>query len=640
MQHRSRHSAFVPIACILLALGFAVAVSPAHSIAAPAASARGPPESYTFAFHEADVAQVADEVLGKALGVSYTVDPSITTKISFRIDQRLTRAQLLDAFEATLAANDIVLVRDGEVLSLRPKGKAKSEVAVRGPDESTRRGGYEVVAVPLSWVAPSEISKALDALAPANAVIYTNDKLGIILIGGSGQELESTLQTIKLFDRNGLQGTSVRWFDLTQASAQSVAADLTQVLTGAGVSGVSVVPLKRMNGLLVFAHTPEALDQVGQWVAKLDTPSRETASTLWVYHPRNASADMLAKSLNSVLSGQSSSDDTTVDPGGRKGAPAAPASDVQTGVQATSGASSSQDQVRIGANKDSNTLLIQAPQAQWIQIQRILNEIDRAPDQVLIEASILEVTLTKNFQFGVDWSLLSSGGHLGVSSITNSTGTVSASFPGLAVTFLNKDIQSAINTLGTETAVEVISAPKIMTLDNRTAHLQVGDQVPTVSQTAIGTAAPGAPIVSSISYIATGIILSVTPRISGDDKIVLDVEQEVSSASQTATSEIDSPTIQQRKFESTLVLRDGGVVALGGLISSNKTSGKTGVPGLMSLPWVGSLFRSTTHNSTRTELIVLLSATIVRDTAGADRAMANLLADMQEVQGRGLMSQH
>src|SRR5262249_44964411 len=153
-------------------------------------------------------------------------------------------------------------------------------------------------------------------------------------------------------------------------------------------------------------------------------------------------------------------------------------------------AGSGQDTVRISANRDSNTLLIQAPQAQWIQIQRILGEIDREPDQVLIEASILEVTLSKNLQAGIDWSTLGAGGKLSVASVNNTSGAVASTFPGLAVTFLDKDISAAIHALNAETAVEVVSAPKIMTLDNRPAHLQVGDQVPTVSQTSIGTGAP------------------------------------------------------------------------------------------------------------------------------------------------------
>jgi general secretion pathway protein D len=183
--------------------------------------------------------------------------------------------------------------------------------------------------------------------------------------------------------------------------------------------------------------------------------------------------------------------------------------------------------------------------------------------------------------------------------------------------------------------VEVVSAPKIMALDNHTAKLEVGDQVPTETQSSQSTSAPGAPIVSTVNYLSTGVILNVTPRVSGDDTITLDVDQEVSSAAQTQTATL-TPTIQQTKFESTLILKSGGVVALGGLISSTRTKGNTGLPYLKDIPGLGNLFNNNSNDLTRTELIVLLSAKIVRDDASARRVMADLMDDMHEIESRGL----
>jgi general secretion pathway protein D len=291
--------------------------------------------------------------------------------------------------------------------------------------------------------------------------------------------------------------------------------------------------------------------------------------------------------------------------------------------------------VRIGVDKDTNTLIIFASPGRWLQIQRILAEIDRTPAQILIEASILEVTLSKDFEFGVDWSLLS--GDTKVTSINNSDGTIGPSSPGFSVTFLNNNINAAVHALGSRTAVEVVSAPKIIALDGRTAHLQVGDQVPIITQSSQSTSAGGAPVVSSVDYRSTGVILSVTPRVSGDDQIVLEVSQEVSQVAPTSSSGIDSPTIQQRRFESALVLHEGGVVALGGLISTTKSTGDTGIPYLKDVPVIGNLFKSQSNPQDRSELIVLLSAHIIRDRAAGDKAMADLLGDMHDLQGRGLL---
>uniref|UniRef100_UPI0037C9111D type II secretion system protein GspD n=1 Tax=Phenylobacterium sp. TaxID=1871053 RepID=UPI0037C9111D len=196
---------------------------------------------------------------------------------------------------------------------------------------------------------------------------------------------------------------------------------------------------------------------------------------------------------------------------------------------------------------------------------------------------------------------------------------------------------AAVSALGSRTNIEVVSAPKIIALDNRTARLQVGDQVPVVTQSAQTTTPDRGALVNTVDYRSTGVILNVTPRITGGDRVVLDVSQEVSSVGRTSTSGIDSPTIQQRRFESTLVLEDGGTVALGGLISTTRSNNNSGVPWLKDVPGVGGLFSTRNRDQSRSELIVLLSARIIGDKASAGRAMADLAADMTELQARGLL---
>jgi general secretion pathway protein D len=160
--------------------------------------------------------------------------------------------------------------------------------------------------------------------------------------------------------------------------------------------------------------------------------------------------------------------------------------------------------------------------------------------------------------------------------------------------------------------------------------------VPVTTQSAQSTVTAGSPLVNSVDYRSTGVILNVTPRIAGDDRLVLDVSQEVSQVAKTDTSTINSPTIQQRKFESSLILQDGKSVALGGLISTNRSNNESGVPFLKDAPIIGALFKSHSRDDTRSELIVLLTAKIISDDASAKRAMDDLAADMHELQSRGL----
>jgi general secretion pathway protein D len=175
-----------------------------------------------------------------------------------------------------------------------------------------------------------------------------------------------------------------------------------------------------------------------------------------------------------------------------------------------------------------------------------------------------------------------------------------------------------VNALDNVTDVRVISAPKLLTLDNKTATLQVGDQVPIITQSATGVRDANDPtIVNSVQFRDTGIVLKVTPRIGKSGTVFVDVDQEVSSAIPTTTSGIDSPTIQQRKLSNSVAVQDGDSIALGGLIRQSETVGEGGVPLLKDVPLLGKLFSTTSETSDRTELLIFLKPRIIRSPAAA-----------------------
>ena len=175
-----------------------------------------------------------------------------------------------------------------------------------------------------------------------------------------------------------------------------------------------------------------------------------------------------------------------------------------------------------------------------------------------------------------------------------------------------------MSALGAVTDIRVISAPKLLTLDNKAATLQVGDQVPIITQSATGIRdARDLTTVNSVQFRDTGIVLRVTPRIGKSGMVFVDVNQEVSSAIPTTTSGIDSPTIQQRKLSTTVAVQDGDAIALGGLIREAATYGDSGVPVLKDIPLVGKLFSSTSNTDDRTELLIFLRPRIVRNPTEA-----------------------
>jgi general secretion pathway protein D len=221
---------------------------------------------------------------------------------------------------------------------------------------------------------------------------------------------------------------------------------------------------------------------------------------------------------------------------------------------------------------------------------------------------------------------------------TKST-NITPTAPGLSYIFTkNANIQIILNELATKTHVEVISSPKLFVLNNQTATLQVGNRVPIATQQAVSTVTTGAPVVNSIEYQDTGVILKVTPRVNRGGLVMMDVSQEVSDVVPNTTSGIDSPTIEERKINSSVAVQDGETVALGGLIQDTVSKDKSGIPLIMDIPVIGGLFAQTQKNVGRTELMVLITPHVVdsREKARAiTEELRNKLPTLQSVYDRG-----
>lgn len=629
MHRASRPCVTAGLAILAILTAPCVIVVPSGVMAAPRSTAH----SYSYSFADADIPSVANEILGVALKLPFTVDPAVTGKMTMRVQRRLTSEQLLEVFESALAANGVAMLRTGGQVLLLPRAKAKESGARTRLRGGGMRPGYQIVAEPLDYATPSEIAKLLSASGPPDIVVQADDKLGLLVLGGSSAEITAAETTISLFDRSGLADARMRMVPLTSASPAAVAADLERLMQAAGISGAKVVPARQLNAVIVLAKSRAAVDQLSAWVTRFDRPSLEEASTLWVYRARNVQAESLADALRS-LSQQG---------GGSSRASPAPSGEAATSEQTPAPGGSNAldpDQLRVSVEKASNSLLVMAPASRWNSIRRALEQIDRAPDQVLIEATILEVTLNNDFRLGVDWTLLSGNGKLGATLSNTTSGVVAPTYPGVSLTYLNGGVRAVVDALSAKTNVQVMSAPKLVALDNQSASLQVGDQVPVVVQRAQSTNAPGAPLVVTTEYRDTGVILRIKPRINGDHTVLLDLSQEVSGVAKTTSSGIDSPTIQQRKFQSSLEVRDDQTVALGGLISTTNSIDEGGVPLLSSIPLAGHLFKTSNKTKRRTELIVLLSARILRSAQADHQEVDELKASMIEIERSGLFERH
>ena len=368
---------------------------------------------------------------------------------------------------------------------------------------------------------------------------------------------------------------------------------------------------------------------------------------MFVYHVQNGKADHLANLLNQtfgggrtpttrpitapgVAPGLTPTDIRSSTPPGsppgsaaiQRPAAAAAAPVAGTTLSVTDDGGGSASEVRVVADMQNNALLILANSAGYEKIEAALRKLDTAPRQVLIEVTIAEVTLTDELRYGVEW-LFTNGPRRSGQLDMGDTG-LSQLVPGFsyAITSSAGDtIKSVLNMLAKNDKLNILSSPHIMVADNQTAKIQVGDSVPTSGPQSVGAAGV---VVSSVQYLDTGVILSVTPHINAGGLVNLDVNQEVSNAlnTGTSTSQLISTTISKRSAKTTVTVQSGETMVLGGLISENSAAGTTGLPFLSTIPILGGLFGTQSRNNTKTELIVLITPRVA-NTVGQAKAVSD-----------------
>jgi general secretion pathway protein D len=596
----------------------------------------------TLNFVNADIADVAKAVLGDLLKLNYVVDAGVQGAVTLQTSRPLGHDIVLPAFEQAIRLAGLALVERDGIYRVVPLAEAAHSA---GPIETgTGRGpGFGIEIVPLRYVGVPEMQKLLDPLAPKNSILRADPARNLLIIAGTERERAALIDNIRLFDVDWMEGMSFAVMPLKSVDPKTVIGELKEVLGGKDgplASIVRLVPINRINSILAISPQPKYLDRVADWVGRLDRVREAANQRIYVYYVQNGRAADLAGVLNKVLtgSGQNSgaagskgpglsepeppSTLTAAGAGSGLGTPglldpskprdaAAPTPDADSGGDRDdTGAGQHAPNIRITADQTTNSLLIYATPADYAIIESALSKLDIAPLQVLLEAAVAEVDLTKDLNYGVQYSTLV-GAH-NTLSLSNAA-SIAPTNPGFNYLFSSgSNIMAVLSALQDLTTVNILSAPELLVLNNQTATLQVGDEVPIATQSATSVGIAGAPVVNSIEYKDTGIILKVTPRVNEGGLVLMDVDQEVSNVETTTSSTLDSPTISLRKVNSTIAVQDGETIALGGLIQDQTTAGRSGLPWLQNIPFAGSLFSSTTNNSVRTELLVMITPHVVQ----------------------------
>jgi general secretion pathway protein D len=644
----------------------------------------------TFNFENQPIQAVVQAILGALLKENYTIAPSVTGNVTFSTSKPITPEQAMPILEMLLSWTNNTLVRkEGRYEVVAIKDAIPGNLTPRIAPPALAKG-YEVRVFPLRYISATEMQKLLKPYARAEAVVSADSARSMIVMAGTSSELANYQRTIDVFDVDWLKGMSVGVFSLRNVEVAKIMPELDKVFGAAGESPLAgmfrFIPMETTNSVIVITGQPDYLKQAETWLYRLDIGVGENGTQLYVYDVKNVKAVELSDHLNAIFTGRSSggsrsSSSGSVAPGARPvnigglgggiggangtnsalgmqqqgkalgtGTTNTPSNLSTTGTGAPAAAGQKETDIRITPIEENNQLLVMATPGEWDGIVSAIHRLDVSPLQVQIEAKILEVTLTGDLQYGVQWWLsgLINTGNAATgntynydptgatrSATGNSTDRHRASLGGaspvspnggggLFYSFLNKNFQVALDALQTSGTTKILSAPSMVVLNNQEAQINVGQQIPILSTSIVGlnsTTTTSSALnngaisntgIGSTSYINTGVTLDVKPRVNPGGLVYMDISQEVSTPGAIpAGSQSGNPPINQRQLQTQVAVQSGQTVLLGGLISETDTESTSGLPLLSSVPIIGKLFGSTAKHRDRQEIIVLITPRVV-----------------------------
>ena len=569
-------------------------------------------------------------VFGELLKVPFDIDSVVATReqlITLNIPEPLPPEQFFQVIRQVLANNGLSVIyqSDTKVYRIIEAATAKADVPqiVRNRALSTVPGDQR----PIFYFAPihnvqSAFMQGWLELALRDRVRFSGfgNANGLLLMG-KREDINAALETLEILDQPTMAGSHSLKITPAFWSAGKLVEQLVTVLSAEGYSvtngatataAIRMIPIEALNTIIVFSTNETTLQHVLKWASDLDQPSQTINTQSMFYYPvENASASKIAALIGQVLGQEPAIVATEAS---RGAATAGATGSLGTNMQQSQGSTTSRPAIsgvkqKLIVDETRNAIIFQGTAEEYAQFRNLLVQMDRAPLEVLIEATVAEVTLDKTESLGVVL-----GFNDGAKLAPNNNQVRSDT--GLFATLLRSrgQISANLNALASNSRITVLSTPRLVTISGNAASIQVGQQVPivTTQQTApTGTVGGTSNILQDVQYRSTGINLSIKPTINSNRRVELTISQEVSSAAVNNVSDIDSPIIQQRSIQTTLSLGDGETALLGGLITENYNSGSSGVPYLKDIPILGNLFKNQSNNLTRTELIVILTPYII-----------------------------
>ena len=615
---------------------------------------------FSLNFNDADITEVAKVILGDILNRNYTISPQVTGKVALQTSKPLTRSELIPTLEMLLTVNNAALTEQNGMYLIKPANESLYSSSISSLSSSKMPIGYQIKVIPIKNVSALELSDLLKPLLPEKSLLHVDSARNLMLVSGSSTEINRIIDLVNTFDIDVLKGRSFGLFTPAHVSAAKIIDELNQIFNHkkekeGELSFFRFIEIERLNSILAITHQEHYLKSIENWVLRLDRVNTEAAGGVNVYRAQHVNALDLSDTLNNIFKNGTQTSSKASIASGRKSLSASNKSDRSNdsamgdnqssdnkslnkptsgglGSGTASGANNNDlPNVKIIADAANNSLIIVATAQEYKVIQSVLKQIDVLPLQVMIDATIVEVTLNDQLKYGIQWYLTHNNG--GTNIITGGSasppdginltdiakGVTTGGF-SYAFSSGSKDINAVLQASATDNNINVISSPSLMVLNNQEASIKVGDSVPIRSSisTNLNNSTPGGIQTSSIQMIDTGIHLAVRPRVNAGGLVSMDILQTVNQAKATTDiSGIDSPTITKREIETSVVVQNGETIALGGLIKESNDYSRFGVPVLHEIPLFGSLFGSTSRNKDKTELVVLLTPRVMKSRQDA-----------------------
>ena len=581
---------------------------------------RGDPVEFSFV--DTDIRAFSKVFFSEILETPYTIAPDTNGKITVRTSGPISRESAVSLANNALQNAGVSMLLINGIFVVRNSSGANGRGITTGPPQL----------ISLNHITAEEALNAISSLIPADVQITPGHNGEYLIVSSAGSSLNSIQDLIRYFDVDRYKGMSFGLFPIKNASSIAVSEEIAEVLRATSSTSIEFIPLARLNAILVVSPRSSDLARVETWIRRLDRISGDDAQ-VYVYQARHRDAADLAPVISNIFgTGEPSGSQA-----GRSVSPGLNEAILVSGEQSVRSEGGSQRSNRqsganaegfgVSADPSTNSLIIRATAKEYELIETALRRLDVPPLQVHVEAMIAEVELNDALRYGV--RAFFEDGEFSVSLTDSVVGSVSAVNLGFNFVLETTEAELVVTALEEVTKVEVISTPSLTVIDNQQARLLVGDQVPIITQSSTATGTVDAPIVNTIEYRDTGVILEVTPRVNAGGFISLDISQEVSDVVPTTSSGINSPTIRQREITSSVSINSGGAVVLGGLILNDVRRSSDGLPGFQRVPVVGALFGRKERSRRRTELIVIIRPRVIRSQADMNTILSDLAEQMK-----------